>query len=398
MLESNPKLYLEINNSNFTFYVIENNENDQTKILFKLDIFLEEFEKNKILDLEKVFNTIKKNIYLIEQKLSCTFKELILILENFQTSFANLTGFKKLNGSQILRENITYILNTLKSSIDETERKKTILHIFNSKFDLDKRKIDNVPIGLFGDFYSHELSFVLINTNDLKNLKSIFDKCNLKIKKILIKSFIKGANIINAYNNLESFSYVKISNDSSKIFYFENNSLKFEQDFKFGAEIVLKDISKVTSIKLEDIKIILNKIELSENLRNDEFIEKEIINESSFIKIKKKLIYEIALARIKEMSELIIFKNINLKHDEEYSKKIFLEIDSQSYLKGLKRIYKSVFSNNGKLDLNLIECLSSKNLLETANKLVHYGWKKEAIPITQPKKSIIKRFFEAVFG
>ena len=37
--------------------------------------------------------------------------------------------------------------------------KKKIFHIFNSKFFLDKKKIENLPIGLFGDFYSHELSF-----------------------------------------------------------------------------------------------------------------------------------------------------------------------------------------------------------------------------------------------
>ena len=46
------------------------------------------------------------------------------------------------------------------------------------------KKIDNLPIGLFGDFYSHELSFNLINKNDLKNLKNIFNECNLKIKNI----------------------------------------------------------------------------------------------------------------------------------------------------------------------------------------------------------------------
>ena len=309
-----------------------------------------------------------------------------------------MTGFKKLNGSQILRENITYILNTLKSYIDETEREKTILHIFNSKFDLDKKKIDNVPIGLFGDFYSHELSFVLINTNDLKNLKIIFDKCNLKIKKTFVKSFIKGANISNEYNNIESFYYIKISKDSSKIFYFENNSLKYEQDFNFGADIILKDISKVTSLKLDEVKEILNKIDLTDKLNNDDLLEEEFFNKSNYIKIKKKLIYEIALARITEISELIIFKNINLKYNNHELKEIFLEISSQLQLKGLKKIYKSVFSTNSKLHLNLIEELSNKNLIDTANKLAHYGWKKEAIPITQSEKSLIGRFFEAIFG
>ena len=52
------------------------------------------------------------------------------------------------------KENITYILNSLKSSVEETENKKKILHIFNSKYCLDKKKLDNLPVGLFGDFYT----------------------------------------------------------------------------------------------------------------------------------------------------------------------------------------------------------------------------------------------------
>ena len=132
---------------------------------------------------------LKKIFYLIEQKLNYTFKEIVLILENSELTFINLTGFKNLNGSQVVRENVTYILNSLKACVDETEPKKTILHIFNSKFHLDNKTIENLPIGLFGDFYAHELSFILINKNDYKNLKTIFDKCNLKIKKNFNKKF-----------------------------------------------------------------------------------------------------------------------------------------------------------------------------------------------------------------
>ena len=135
----------------------------------------------------KFLNLIKENIYLIEQKFNNTFKEIILILENFNPTFINLSGYKKLNGSQILKENITYVLNTLKSCVDEIETKRTVLHIFNTKYNLDNKKIENLPIGLFGDFYSHELSFTLINNNDYKNIKNIFDQINLKIKKILLK-------------------------------------------------------------------------------------------------------------------------------------------------------------------------------------------------------------------
>ena len=136
-----------------------------------------------------------------------------MILENFDPTFINLTGFKRLNGSQILKENITYILNDLRSYLDKVELKKTTIHIFNSKFYLDKKVIENLPIGLFGDTYAHELSFTLINENDFKNLNNIFEKCNLKLKKILIKSFIEGAYLSKKYPNVNSFfklNYMKI--------------------------------------------------------------------------------------------------------------------------------------------------------------------------------------------
>ena len=48
-------------------------------------------------------------------------------------SCLNISSFKKLNGSQILKENISYILNSLKTLVTENEQNKTIIHIFNSK-------------------------------------------------------------------------------------------------------------------------------------------------------------------------------------------------------------------------------------------------------------------------
>ena len=44
-----------------------------------------------------------------------------------------------------------------------------------------------------------------------------------------------------------------------------------------------------------------------------------------------------------------------------------------------------------KLQMNLRE-----NIIKTADKIVHFGWKKEAIPITQIKKSLIGRLFEGI--
>ena len=398
MKNFSPTLFIEVNDLDFIFFVGKNDEQNNFKIIYTLNIPVKGFEHSKVSDFELVFNTIKENVYLIEQNLNYTFKEIVLILENLNPTFINLTGFKKLNGSQILRTNITYILNILKSYVDKIEIKKTILHIFNSKFYLDDKQIENLPIGLFGDFYSHELSFILINTNDYKNLKNIFEKCNLKIKKILLKSFIKGAHVSDKNPNIDTFFQIEINRNNSKIFYFENNSLKFEQNFKFGSDIILKDISKITSLKKETIKKILNDIKFSEKIAEDDLIEEKYFEDNNFIKIKKKLIKEIVSARIDEISELMLFRNVNLQYYNKNTKVIFFEFNDKSQPESLKEIYKIIFSKNNKIDINFLDNLSNENMINTTYKLVHYGWKKEAIPTTQFKKSLIARFFYAIFG
>ena len=130
MKNSSLKLYLEINNLNYIFSVCEADKLDKIKIIYELELPLIGIENNRITDLEKVSDFIKKHIYIVEQKLNYTFKEIVLILENFDLTFTNLSGFKKLSGSQILRENVTYILNTLKSCIDENDEKKKCFTYF----------------------------------------------------------------------------------------------------------------------------------------------------------------------------------------------------------------------------------------------------------------------------
>jgi len=393
-----PKLYIEINNSNFIFFVGNEDEYNNLKIIYKLDVPSRGIINNKISNFEEVHKLIKENIYMIEQKLKYTFRELIIILENFNTSFINLSGYKKLNGSQILKENITYILNSLRSYVQKNEKNKTVVHIFNSRFILDKQNIKNLPIGLFGDFYSHELSFSLINTNDYKNLKNIFDHCNLKIKKILIKSFIKGASISENNKNIDNFFQVKMNRENFKIFYFENNSLKSEQQFNFGLDIIISDISKITSLKKDFVEKLLKEIKLKEDTSEHELIDEKFFKGEIYKKIKKKLIFQIAYERVKEISEILVFKNINFKHFHDTSKTIFFELDRELQFKGLEEIFLKIFSNKNKYEFRLLDEMNVDSLLSTANKLVHFGWKTEAVPVIQPKKSIIARIFDTFFS
>ena len=389
--------FVEINDLEFSFIVGDNINEEQFKIIFTNSIPIKGIQDNKITNLDLVCNTLKENILKIEKKVNFVFKEVILVINNFNFTLNSCTGFKKLNGSQLTKENITYILNSLKLLISETEQDKKIIHIFNSRYFLDKKETTNLPIGLFGNFYSHELSFFLINNNDYKNLKNIFEKCNLKIKKIISKSFIEGVNLINLNKNSETFFKIEIKDKNSQIILFKNSSLKFVQNFKFGSNLILRDISKIIAIKEDLVKdMLFNQTFFNENFDN-EYLEKKYFQSQNFRKIKKKLIYEIAEARIFELAEKILLKNLNINNFLKKNITIFLQVKDKNCFNSFEKIFMNSFSFKKKYDLKNLENLNIESLYESANKLVQYGWKKEAVPIIQENNSIIARFFNYIF-
>ena len=94
MKDISPTLFLEINNTYFNFFVCMYDDQDNLSIIHNSEVPIIGIEDNRISDYEKILSVIKENIYLIENKLNYTFKNIVLILENFNLSFINLSGYK----------------------------------------------------------------------------------------------------------------------------------------------------------------------------------------------------------------------------------------------------------------------------------------------------------------
>ena len=77
MINPSLKLYIEINNLNFIFFVCKIDEENNFHKIYEKVTPIEGIKNNCFSDLEKAFNTIKENIYLTEQKFNYTFKEVI---------------------------------------------------------------------------------------------------------------------------------------------------------------------------------------------------------------------------------------------------------------------------------------------------------------------------------
>ena len=109
-------------------------------------------------------------------KINFTFKRATIISDQNTYKCINVSGYKNLSGSQITDGDISFVLNNIKKIISDNQPNKTLIHLFNSKFVLDKNSIEKIPIGLYGEFYNQHLTFSLLPKNDLKNLKLIFKK------------------------------------------------------------------------------------------------------------------------------------------------------------------------------------------------------------------------------
>ena len=393
-----PILFIEINDTNYIFVVGEYDDNHNLKITANITTPCVGIDKNKLTNIGDAIKTITNSVELIEKKLNFIFKEATIILDNFDYSCINISGFKKLNGSQVLKENISYILNSLKLAIIESEEQKTILHIFNSKSVLDGTSIDNLPIGLFGDFYSHELTFFLIRNNDLKNINQIFNRSNLSIKKLFLKSFSEGTQLINQ-KRIEDFIQIKINKNNSRINIFNQASFRYSEDFNFGTSIIYKDIQKICSLDNEIIKkILLNNYFNKKSSDNSDFIDKKYFISGNYRKIRKKLIQDIVNARIEEIIDIIIYKNLNITSFGKNDLKIYIIIQDELISNNFKEIFQSYFIKKGNSNFSLIKEIETNDIITNTAKLLAYGWKKEAIPITQTKTSLITRIFKSIFS
>ena len=100
--------------------------------------------------------------------------------------------------------------------------------------------------------------------------------------------------------------------------------------------------------------MILDNIKLDQNIENNELIEKEFFKDKIYKKIKK-LIYEIILARIEEILEIILFKNNNFSYYNNFTKLIFFDLKGHSSNQNLKGFYEIAFSNAGNSQLKFVE-------------------------------------------
>ena len=387
-------LFIEINNDEFLIAVGKYDDELNFKIIEKEIVPQLVYENQKIENLDLIGNNLKRKINSIENRLNIFFSDVNVIISKPNIDCINVCGFKKLNGNQILSEDISYILNDVKLKLSESEKHKEIIHLFNTKYLLDNKPLKNLPIGLHGDFYSHQLTFFMIKYNELENLKTLFNKCNLNLNKVILKSFTEGIKTIKKFRE-DTFVKIKMYKEDTYVIFFYDSAFCFYQKFNFGSDIILRDISKICSLEKSSVrKIILdhNFQESNQNLH----LDKKYFEEKNIKKIDYKYIKEIASARIEEIANITFKRNKNLNNFQFKKTNLYLDLEDKNIGKKFKDIFENFFKEFV-LNFDNFKDDDPYASVEIFGELLSKGWAKEAIPVINKKKSWIARVFSGLF-
>jgi len=394
-----PYLVVDLNDNKIIFFVISFNDKKDFRILKKIIIESVGIQNGHIIDIEIVSQLLKKTIGKIEEDINFFFSSVAVIINPNKINCLNVSGYKKLNGSQVSNEDITYILNDIKKIILDSENNYSLIHLFNSNFSLDSDNLENLPIGLFGEFYNQNMTFFLANKNVIKNIKSVFNNCRLTIEKIILKSFAEGVNLLSINQLDKNFTIIRLEENRINVSLFKNKSFVFSEDFNFGFNLIIRDISKLCSLKNEEVENLMKTVELKDSMENnsESNLEQKYFYISPYRKIKHRLILDIMTARLEELFEISYKKNTNIKNLKS-NDKIYIYIELPEYHKNIHYVLEKskitiserIFNNTKEHDL-----LSA---VTGACELVARGWEKEAIPIIHKKKSFISSFFSNLFN
>lgn len=334
-------------------------------------------------DLKRI---IINKIESIEKKLDFTFKKLILIFYNDSIVCANVSTKKKLSGSKISKDDISFLINSAKTEI--LSKNKKLCHTFNLNFIIDKKNQSNPPIGLNADNLINHTSFCLIDNSIYEKIKNVFSQCNLDIEKIYLSNFIKGAKKIKKNEIINNFFYIEIDKEYSQIYKFENNSLRFSQYFNFGTKMILKDLSFILKISIDESLIILN------NFFHNDGKESISFRNRNF---KLDLITKIITSRAEELIQIIYKTNNNLLSIKKQNNFIYIELSKDFNNQKIHKIIKTIFSDQETLEFSKITQDELYNNSLIAMEIYSRGWDTEAIPVIVEKKSPISRLFSYFF-
>ena len=397
---------IELGNINIKCLIFKIKDNNESEILSTSITSSEGIHNGIVVNLTKASKAIRSCISIAEKKAKILLKKINVVLEGPEFLSTKFTKHKKINGSKIHKDDIDFLLKEAKKQLILNDKKQSIIHIFNHNYVVDGKAFSDEPIGVYADSLSHEITFITIPKNNLKNINQAFIDCDIEIERLISNTFALGAKLLNNKELEFGSILVDIGFEKISLGLFKNLALVHSITLPMGINHITKDISKVCSLSIDESVVIRNNIDFSfQNNQNlfdeNDYLKNSYFINSSFRKISKNLILNVIKARLDEIFETVK-KQIIVPEFNLNSGIGFLLVGGGSYLPNIEkhcekffgpRIKKLSDNNNEKetdLEKNFASCLGALRIIKD-------GWETEAIPETVDKNAKNISFLAKIF-
>jgi len=398
---------IELGNVNLKCLIFQINKNNSSEVLSTAITPSEGIHNDVVVNLTKASNAIRLSIGTAEKKAKISLKKINVVFEQPDFLCTKFSKHKKIDGSKIHRHDIEFLLKEAKKQLILNDKNQSIIHIFNHNYIVDGKIFMEEPIDVFADSLSHEMTFITMPKNNLKNINQVFIDCDIEIERLISHTFTLGVKLLNVRELQLGSALINLGYKKISLGLFKNLALVHSVTLPIGTDHITNDISKVCSLNLDETKIIRNNIDFSfKNNQNlfdqDDFLKNTYFIDSNFRKISKNLILNVTKARLDEILEILkkqlivpgfnLNSGINFLLTGEGSNLLNLEKYCENFFRlSTKKISQNNIENDNDFEKNFASSLG-------ALKIIKDGWETEAIPEIREKNIEKIGFFAKIFG
>ena len=397
---------IELGNKDIKCLIFKTNKNN-TEILSTSITPSEGFHNDVVINLSKATSVIRSSISDAEKKAKVSLKKINVVFEQPDFLCTKFSKHKKIDGSKIHKDDIEFLLKEAKKDLIHNDKKQSIIHIFNHNYIVDGKNFVEEPIDVYADNLTHEITFITIPKNNLKNINQVFINCDIEIEKLISRNFAMGVQMLNNKELQIGSIIVDLRFEKTSITVFKNLAIVHSITFPIGINHITKDISKVCSLNLEESEKIRNNIDFSFEKNEKMFDENNYLKNNYFInsnfrKISKNLILSVIKARLDEIFEEL--KKQTIVPGFNFASGIQLFITGEGLnLPKIEKYFINFFKINVKklgqnLDGESEQLKKDFALCLGALKIIKDGWETEAIPQTNNRDIEKRSFFAKIFG
>ena len=281
-----------MSNNNFDIYFDCGFSKLRAGAFNKVDLNEKFYAKSEFLfDHANIDSEIQKIITSLEKNTNEYINSINLMIDSSKMLSIGISISKKIDGTKLRQEDIQFLVQETNQQIIKNYKGHTVIHIIINNYKINDIDYNYLPEEINCNNVSLDIIFICLPNEVIHHFKSLFNKFEISINKIICSSYAKATNYKVNLSSNKDVSFVDVGFEKTTIVSYVNDNFYSLAVLPIGGNHITKDISKILKVDLKQ----------AENLKLNFDNEDYLLNDENF---SVELIQKIIFARTEEILEL----------------------------------------------------------------------------------------------